>query len=196
MRAGSSVTTCASGDREHARHAASASVGRALRGRGAERRIRPPRGGRTVNVRQRTENDGDVFELSREELDALPYGVVTLDRRGTVLRYNETEATFARRSPEKTIGLNFFADVAPCTNVQAFKGRFDAFAAQTGSGVDRFDFSFAFRWGRHDVSITLLRKVDHDEINVLVRGRSIAALEVPAAVPQPHGRRRGDAATP
>lgn len=129
--------------------------------------------------------DPDVFELSREALDELPYGVITLDRSGTVLRYNEAEATFARRSQEHTIGQNFFADVAPCTNVRAFKGRFDDFAAQHNSGVERFDFSFAFRWGRHDVSITLLRKLEHDEINVLVRGRSMSALtELPAGSAQ------------
>jgi photoactive yellow protein len=126
--------------------------------------------------------DPDVSELSREDLDRLPYGVITLDRNGTILRYNEAEAAFARRSQVRTVGLNFFADVAPCTNVQAFKGRFDGFAAQRDSGVDRFDFSFAFRWGRHDVSITLLRKSEHDEINVLVRGRTVSALD-PAPTP-------------
>jgi photoactive yellow protein len=140
--------------------------------------------------------DQDLFELSREALDSLPYGVITLDRRGTILRYNQTEAAFARRSQERTIGLNFFADVAPCTNVQAFKGRFDAFAAQPDSGVDRFDFAFAFRWGRADVSITLLRKAQHDEINVVVRGRSMAAADAAAVTvpPELRNRRRGDGA--
>ena len=132
----------------------------------------------------------DVFDLSREALDALPYGVITLDRRGTILRYNETEARFARRTQESTVGLNFFADVAPCTNVQAFKGRFDAFAAQSGSGVDRFDFSFAFRWGRADVSITMLRKAEHDEINVVVRGRSMASMDTTGLANATDGRKR------
>ncbi len=139
-------------------------------------------------------NDQDVFELSREELDGLPYGVITLDRAGTVLRYNQMEAAFARRSQDRTIGLNFFADIAPCTNVQAFKGRFDAFAVGTDSGVDRFDFSFAFRWGRADVSITLLRKAEHDEINVVVRGRSMSAVDASAVAlpPELRTRRRSD----
>ncbi len=123
-------------------------------------------------------SDNRVFELTRDELDSLPYGVITLDRAGRILRYNYAEATFARRTTEGTIGLGFFTDVAPCTNVQAFKGRFDDFARRYDSGVDRFDFTFAFRWGSQDVSITLLRKAEHDEINLIVRGRSQAALDI------------------
>ncbi len=119
-----------------------------------------------------------VFDLTREELDSLPYGVITLDRRGRIQRYNYTEAKFARRTTKETVGLDFFTDVAPCTNVQAFKGRFDAFARSRGSGVERFDFTFAFRWGHQDVSITLLRKADHDEINLIVRGRTQATLDL------------------
>ena len=119
----------------------------------------------------------DVFELTREDLDALPYGVVTLDRRGTVLRYNRAEATFARRSQARTVGLNFFADVAPCANVRAFRGRFEEFAVGAGAGVERFDFSYAFRWGRQDVTITLLRKADHPDVNLVVRRRTMTTTD-------------------
>jgi photoactive yellow protein len=131
--------------------------------------------------------DENVFELTRERLDELPFGVVTLNRQGRILRYNRTEADLASRSATATIGLDFFADVAPCTNVKAFRGRFDDFARGGESGVECFDFSFVFRWGRHDVSITMLRKTGHEEINILVRQRSAEphpaageALERPA----------------
>jgi photoactive yellow protein len=123
----------------------------------------------------RTE-DAEIFELSREALDALPFGIITLDRSGTILRYNLAEETLARRRSVRSVGLNFFSDVAPCTNVQAFRGRFDAFAQSYESGSERFTFSFAFRWGRQDVSITMLRKAGFEEINILVRGRSTASL--------------------
>ncbi|MBD5636120.1 MAG: EAL domain-containing protein, partial [Candidatus Eremiobacteraeota bacterium] len=116
----------------------------------------------------------------------MPYGVITLDRLGTILRYNYTEAAFARRTTDGTIGLAFFTDVAPCTNVRAFKGRFDEFARARDSGVDRFDFTFAFRWGSQDVSITLLRKAEHEEINLIVRGRIENIHDVaPLAVAEP-----------
>ncbi len=130
--------------------------------------------------------DLNVFELSREVLDELPFGVITLDRCGTVLRFNREQAALARREAVQTVGLSFFNDVAPCTNVQTFRGRFDAFAAQHDSGVEHFEFSFAFRWGRHDVSITLLRKAGHEDINILVRGESMARA-TQAQSPEPSG---------
>jgi photoactive yellow protein len=128
--------------------------------------------------------DNDVFELTREQLDELPFGVVTLDRAGVILRYNRAEADLAARSASATVGLHFFADVAPCTDVKSFRGRFDGFARGLDSGVEVFDFAFVFRWGRHDVSITMLRKAGHDEINILVRGR-VAAPVVTLPEPEP-----------
>jgi len=129
-----------------------------------------------VHLPESRTEDGEIFELSREALDALPYGVITLDRSGTILRYNLAEKTLAHRRSIRSVGLNFFSDVAPCTNVQAFRGRFDAFAQSHESGSERFTFSFAFRWGHQDVSITMLRKAGFEEINILVRGWSTAGL--------------------
>jgi hypothetical protein len=37
-------------------------------------------------MQSRTPAADDVFELTREQLDELPFGVVTLDRQGVVLR--------------------------------------------------------------------------------------------------------------
>lgn len=129
-----------------------------------------------LNLPEFRTEDAEIFELSREALDALPFGVVTLDRSGTILRYNLAEETLARRHSARSVGLNFFSDVAPCTNVRAFRGRFDAFAQSFESGSERFTFSFAFRWGYQDVSITMLRKAGFEEINILVRGWSTASL--------------------
>jgi photoactive yellow protein len=123
-----------------------------------------------------------VFDLTREELDLLPYGVITLDREGTILRYNACEAAFARRTPEGTVGLGFFTDVAPCANVQGFRGRFEEFARGHDSATERFDFSFDFRWGRQDVAITFLRKADYEDINLIVVMRSQPKAEIGEAV--------------
>ena len=116
--------------------------------------------------------ENKIFEMDRTQLDAYPDGVITLDRTGIIKRYNKTEATLARRDARETMGLNFFTDVAPCTAVQDFKGRFDTFALGQGSGVERFDFTFRFAWGRQDVGITMIRRAGSDEINVLVARRS------------------------
>ncbi len=116
--------------------------------------------------------DDRIFDMDRAQLDAFPDGVITLDRSGIIKRYNKTEATLARREGEDTLGLNFFTDVAPCTAVQDFKGRFDTFALDKGAGVERFDFTFRFAWGRQDVGITMIRRAGSDDINVLVSRRS------------------------
>jgi photoactive yellow protein len=116
-----------------------------------------------------------IFQMDKATLDAYPDGVITLARDGTIVGYNASEAKLARRNAAETIGLNFFNDVAPCTAVQDFKGRFDAFAAQPGSAVERFAFVFKFAWGRQDVSITMIRKANVPEINLLVSRRSATA---------------------
>lgn len=121
---------------------------------------------------QTNDSDERLFALDRAELESYPDGVIILDRTGQIVRYNKAEATLARRDATTTIGLNFFNDVAPCTAVQDFKGRFDAFAAQTGAGVERFDFTFRFAWGRQDVGITMMRRAGEDEIALLVSRRS------------------------
>ncbi len=123
----------------------------------------------------------DVFDLTREELDALPYGVITLDRDGRVLRYSRGEAELAQRQAASTIGLQFFTDVAPCTNVAAFRGRFDAFAREWDSGSESFDFVFAFRWGLQPVSITFQRRSGRADINVLVRWPQLERTPMSAA---------------
>lgn len=65
-----------------------------------------------------------VDSLTHEELDALPFGAIQLDREGRILRFNEYEANLSNRRAPDTVGRNFFRDVAPCTNVREFHGRF------------------------------------------------------------------------
>jgi len=116
--------------------------------------------------------DDRIFDMDRKELDAYPDGVITVDRKGIIKRYNKTEATLARREGVETQGLNFFTDVAPCTAVKEFKGRFDTFALGQGSGVERFDFTFRFAWGRQDVGITMIRRSGSDDINMMISRRT------------------------
>lgn len=118
--------------------------------------------------------DDTIFDLDRHALDGYPDGVITLAPDGAIVRYNKTEASLARRSADETIGLNFFTDIAPCTAVKDFQGRFDAFVANKAAAVERFDFVFRFAWGRQDVAITMLRKAGNDEVTLIVARRSAA----------------------
>jgi photoactive yellow protein len=60
-----------------------------------------------------------VCALPPEELDALPYGVIQVGRGGTILGYNEYEASAAHLRPDRVVGRSF-AEIAPCTQVKRF----------------------------------------------------------------------------
>lgn len=86
-------------------------------------------------------------------LDLLPYGIIVTDRHGTVLFYNQREEEIAGRSRADVIGRNFFKDIAPCTQVAAFKSRFDqAVALNT---VATFEFVFPFPGNPRAVEIAI-----------------------------------------
>lgn len=94
--------------------------------------------------------------LSSEQLDALPFGVIKLDSKGVVLSYNQAEGALSHRRPLDVVGRNFFTDIAPCTQVREFSGRFHAFLSSVEQSV-AFSFSFSFPHGSTDVHIVLLR---------------------------------------
>jgi len=120
------------------------------------------------------ESDSQLFNMTRADIESNPTGVIVLNRDGTILQYNKAEAKLARRENVKTVGLNFWKDVAPCTAVQDFKGRFDEFAAGDGNAVMRFDFDFRFVWGHQAVGITMVRKNGEQPITLLVTVKSSA----------------------
>lgn len=95
-----------------------------------------------------------IDRMSPEELDALPFGAIRLDKDGTILQYNMTESKLTGRDPKRVIGRNFFTDVAPCTNVQAFAGRFREGVAK-GDMHAIFPYRFDFEMAPRDVTVTL-----------------------------------------
>jgi photoactive yellow protein len=62
-----------------------------------------------------------VEKLSQHELDNLSFGVILLDREGTVRFYSATEARLSgyRANP---IGRNLF-EISPCMGKEDFRGR-------------------------------------------------------------------------
>ena len=111
----------------------------------------------------------ELFDLPEGEIDALPFGLIAVDADGTIAQYNAYESRLSRLSKERVIGRNFFRDVAPCTAVKAFWGRFQRFAALEGDGAESFDFEFPFAFGRQYVNVTFLRSAkNHGQIKILV----------------------------
>ena len=65
-----------------------------------------------------------VDEMSVDELDELPFGVIQLDGEGKISRYSAMESEISGRQRDEVLGKDFFHEVAPCTNVQEFAGAF------------------------------------------------------------------------
>ncbi|WP_207486024.1 histidine kinase dimerization/phosphoacceptor domain -containing protein [Arenibaculum pallidiluteum] len=82
-------------------------------------------------------------DLSAAELDSLDYGVLKLDGSGTILFYSAAESALSGRRREAVLGRNFFRDVAPCTNLPSFFGRFLE-GVRRGALDERLDFVFGF----------------------------------------------------
>jgi photoactive yellow protein len=110
----------------------------------------------------------EILDLAEGEIDALPFGLISVDADGTIEQYNAYESRLSRLSKERVIGRNFFRDVAPCTAVKEFQGRFERFAAEPGSGAESFDFVFPFAFGRQFVNVTFLRGAQNGQIKILV----------------------------
>lgn len=112
-----------------------------------------------------------IDELTSAELDALPFGAIQLDRAGTILQFNEYEANLSNRRAPETIGRNFFTDVAPCTNVKEFHGRF-AEGVERGELNVTFDYMFAFRQAPRTVGVTLFYSGPTGTVWVFVQERT------------------------
>lgn len=112
----------------------------------------------------------DPLALSAQEIDALPFGYIALAPDGTIRKYNRYEADLARKDPQQVLGKNFFREVAPCTQVQEFEGRFHRFAAAEGDSDPTlsFDFEFPFRHGAQKVRIGFVRTPLEQEIIMTV----------------------------
>ena len=116
-----------------------------------------PQGGQTAVATQDQGLDfGAVARLTPEQLDALPYGLITLDAAGRVLHYNDTESRMVGLPKERVIGKRFFGEVAPCARVREFEGRFEELVRDPHRvRVQSFDFVFRFSNGHQQVTIVM-----------------------------------------
>jgi photoactive yellow protein len=95
-----------------------------------------------------------IESYTGEELDQLPFGAIKLDHDGLILKYNQYESRLSGRSPEEVIGKNFFTEIAPCTNIQEFAGRFKD-GVSKGQLNATFKYRFTFPKNPVDVEITM-----------------------------------------
>lgn len=132
----------------------------------------------------------DLSRLTPAEIDSLPFGFIGLSRDGTIRKYNRYEADLAHTDPERVLGQSFFRDVAPCTQVKEFEGRFLDFASgKIDEPTLSFDFRFTFRHGPQSVRIGLVRTPLPDEIIVTVTRVPDLSLALSAEIHSDPARR-------
>ena len=78
-----------------------------------------------------------IEQLSQYELDDLPFGVILLDREGTVMFYSKTEAEKSGYG-KFPIGENLF-EISPCMASTDFRGRIKC-------AMDEGPFDLEFGW--------------------------------------------------
>jgi photoactive yellow protein len=108
-----------------------------------------------------------ITDLDPARLDALPIGVIRVDRQGTILAYNATESRLAGLQPADVVGRNFFRDVAPCTNVREFAGRFQR-GVERGSLYEAFPYTFRFEPREVSVVVTLFHQQGDEDAWIFV----------------------------
>ncbi|HEX6319161.1 MAG TPA: PAS domain-containing protein [Burkholderiales bacterium] len=100
-------------------------------------------------------NKAYLLSLTQEEVDALPFGLITLDLEGTVVGYNHTEAALSGLDPQRVLGRNFFEHIAPCTRVKEFAGLYREMVKSGQTHSWEFNFVFRFATGDKRVHIQL-----------------------------------------
>ncbi|QJE74512.1 photoactive yellow protein [Aerophototrophica crusticola] len=117
---------------------------------------------------------GEVFrgfaldDLSPEQFDELPFGAIQVDANGIIHRYNRAESQLSGRAPERVVGRDFFRDVAPCTNMPGFQGRFAEGVARGSLDVG-FTFVFDFHMAPVRVGIHMRDAAEPGRYWILVR---------------------------
>ena len=109
-----------------------------------------------------------VDSLPSKDLDKLPHGTIQLDASGKILNFNRYESELSNLSATEVIGKNFFREVAPCTNVQEFFGRFQA-GVKAKQLFVKFRYHFAFKQNPRNVLVTLFYSAQSDSVWVFVQ---------------------------
>jgi photoactive yellow protein len=109
-----------------------------------------------------------IDSLAEDDFNSLPFGAIKLDSEGRILKYNLYESRLADRDPSEVIGQNFFTEVAPCTNVKEFAGRYRLGVA-AGKLDTTFPYRFLFPNRAVNVVITLVLNPDKESAWVFVK---------------------------
>lgn len=110
----------------------------------------------------------DMLESSlTSAFDNLPFGVITMDRDGDVVGFNEYESSRSGIDANRVLGRNFFESVGPCTNNYLIAQRF-----HDETELDEtLDFVFTLRMAPTPVRLRLLARSDSQRQFLIVMNR-------------------------
>jgi photoactive yellow protein len=118
-----------------------------------------------------------IEQLSQHELDHLPFGVILLDREGTVLFYSATEAEKSGYG-EIPLGLNLF-EISPCMAANNFRGRIER-AMDEGPVNLEFGWAGDFADRTRDLRLRVMSSANNG-IWIFVERDSIGDIRQPCA---------------
>jgi photoactive yellow protein len=97
----------------------------------------------------------DLLHLDSDATNRLPLGLITVDRDGIIQGFNAFETAYSGLTAEDVLGRSFFHDVAPCTSVKEFEGRFRAMVEANRTEIARFRYVFRFAGGERLVQVSM-----------------------------------------
>jgi photoactive yellow protein len=106
-------------------------------------------------------------QASARDLDALPFGLITMNPDGIVTHYNLWESNCSGLAAKRVVGRHFFTQVGPCTNNPMVADRF----SQEPVLDAVIDYSFTFRMVPRRVTLRLLRQPDGKRMYLALRNR-------------------------
>ena len=107
-------------------------------------------------------------DLDDHALDALPFGVVCLDNRMTVVRMNRTESEASGIQRWRAIGRDFFKDVASNPTNRPLAEAVAAFASHP-DGTPAITHTFPRRAGADPTTIHLVHGRSPDRVYLCIR---------------------------
>lgn len=115
--------------------------------------------------------ENELAQMSNDEIDGLPFGVIKIDRLGNILQYNETESRLAGRKVKDVVGRNFFREIAPCTRHPSFLGRFLE-GRDKGELDVKFQYLFDFHMEPAQVTIRIRHSITDKHYWLLISWRT------------------------
>lgn len=97
----------------------------------------------------------DLLSLDHSASSRLPLGFITVDDDGMIVGFNAFETSYSGFREAEVLGRSFFHDVAPCTSVKEFEGRFRRMVQENVAEVARFRYVFRFKGGERLVQVSM-----------------------------------------